>query len=290
MNTLSLERKTQILGCLAEGMSIRATCRVTAAAKGTVTRLIREVGSACERFHDAHVRYLPTLKVQCDEVWSFVAMKEKNVPQELRDVTGVGSVWTWTALDADSKLMISWAVGDRDQRAANAVMTDLKSRLAMRVQITTDGFSCYLPAIMKAFRYGEADYAELVKVYGSSGSQPKSSPKSAESRYSPGRLLTTEKHYRIGFPITKDVSTSYVERSNLTIRMQNRRFTRLTNGFSKHVEMHRYALAITFFHYNFIRKHQSLKGKTPAMAAGITDHVWTLRDMLFAADIFRCAA
>ena len=290
MNTLPIETKIRVLACLVEGMAIRAVSRVTGVAKNTIRDLIRTVGRACEQFHDEHVRYLPTLKVQCDEVWSYVGMKQKNVPLALRDTPGIGSVWTWTALDADSKLMISWVVGDRDQDAADALIGDLRQRLFMRVQITTDGFPCYMPAIMKHFRYGEADYAELVKVYGTTGGQPKSSPKAAESRYSPGRLMKTEKHYRIGYPITANVSTSYVERSNLTIRMQNRRFTRLTNAFSKRIEMHRYALAITFFHYNFIRKHQSLKGKTPAMAASVTDYAFAIRDMLFIVDQHRLAA
>jgi IS1 family transposase len=293
MNTLPIEDKVRILSCLTEGMAIRATSRITGASKNTIRNLIREVGAACERFHEAHVRNLPTLKVQCDEVWSFVAMKQRQVPQELQGVhgTGIGSVWTWTALDADSKLMIAWVVGDRDQRAADRLIAEVKARTSMRVQITTDGFTCYMPAIMKSFRYGEADYAELVKVYsGVNSSAPKSSAKTAEGRYSPGRLLRTEKHYRIGYPLTKNVSTSYVERSNLTIRMQNRRFTRLTNGFSKHIEMHRYALAITFFHYNFVRKHQSLGGRTPAMAATIVNHPFTVRDMLFIADQCRSVA
>ena len=290
MNVLPVDTKVRVLACLVEGMAIRATSRVTGVAKNTIRDLIRTVGRACERFHDEHVRYLPTLKVQCDEVWSYVGMKEKNVPAELKGVAGLGSVWTWTALDADSKLMISWVVGDRDQKSADQLIGDLKSRTSMRIQITSDGFLCYEPAIMKHFRYGEADYAELVKVYASSKPVTGTSPNSAASRYSPGRLLRTEKHHRIGFPITANVSTSYVERSNLTIRMHNRRFTRLTNAFSKRIEMHRLALAITFVHYNWVRKHQSLKGKTPAMAAALTDYAFTMRDMLFIADQYRQAA
>jgi IS1 family transposase len=281
MNKLSNDKRAQVLTSLIEGNSIASTCRMTGVAKMTVLSLIREVGMACERFHDAQVRYLATERVQCDEVWSFCYAKDKNVPAGLKEKDGIGSVWTWTAIDADSKLLISWLVSDRKQDAADAFMADLKSRLFMRVQISTDGLAEYFNAVLKTFRYGEADHGEVLKVYANSKPTGASvSPKSAASRYSPGRLLRVEKRGAFGMPITKHISTSYMERWNLTLRMQNRRFTRLTNAFSKKVENHRYMLAITITYYNFCRKHKSLGGKTPAMAAFLTNYAWTARDLL----------
>jgi len=290
MYKLSTETKVHVLSCLTEGMSIRATVRVTGVAKNTIRNLIREIGPACERFHDVWVRHLMTERVQCDEVWSFCYSKQKNVPERFRGHSGYGSIWTWTAIDADSKFMISWVIGERDQEAADTLIRDLKARTFMRIQISTDGLPAYFDAIFKNFRYGEADHGEVIKTYANSKPPAGTTPKSAASRYSPGRLLSATKNPRFGMPVTKHISTSYMERWNLTLRMQNRRFTRLTNGHSKLIEMHRYSLAITFFHYNFIRKHQSLGGKTPAMAAGITQHPFSLRDLLFAADQFGVAA
>jgi len=272
---------------LIEGNSIASTCRMTGAAKMTVLSLIRDVGTACARFHDAQVRFLATERVQCDEVWSFCYAKAKNVPEKLRGQEGYGSVWTWTAIDADSKLMISWLMSDRSQEAADALVADLKSRTTRRIQISTDALPHYLEAILKHFRYGEADHAELVKTYASSKPQPGMSPGSAASLYSPGRLLSVQTKHTFGMPLTKHISTSYMERWNLTLRMQNRRFTRLTNGFSKKIENHRHMLAITMVYYNFCRKHQSLKGKTPAMVAGLTDYRWTAADLL-ALDMWLC--
>jgi IS1 family transposase len=280
MNKLSSDQRARILTSLIEGNSIASTCRMSGAAKMTVLSLIREVGAACLRFHDAQVRHLGTLRVQCDEVWSFCYSKEKNVPEHLKGKPGFGSVWTWTALDADSKLMISWQVSDRNQEAADALVTDLKARTIMRIQVSTDGLPEYNVAIQKAFRYGEADHGEVVKTYTSSKPVAGTSPKSAASRYSPGRLVSVEKRPAFGMPITKHISTSYMERWNLTLRMQNRRFTRLTNSFSKKLENHCFMLAITMVYYNFCRKHASLKGKTPAMAAGLTDYRWTAADLL----------
>ncbi|MFZ2493129.1 MAG: IS1 family transposase [Thermoanaerobaculia bacterium] len=280
MNKLSDEKRGQILMSLVEGNSIAATCRMTGAAKMTVLSLIREVGSACVRFHDAQVRHLLTERVQCDEIWSFCYSKQKNVPASYQGVTGYGSIWTWTALDADSKLLISWQVSDRNQEAADALIRDLKSRTMMRLQISTDGLPDYFNAIYKNFAYGEADHAEVVKVYASSKPVPGTTPKSAASRYSPGRLQRVDRIPKFGMPITKHISTSFMERWNLTLRMQNRRFTRLTNGFSKKLENHCYMLAITMVYYNFCRRHASLKGKTPAMAAGITKTAWKARDLL----------
>ena len=280
MNKLSHEKRARIVMSLIEGNSIASTCRMTGAAKMTVLSLLEEVGTACQRFHDAHVRYLGTERVQCDEVWSFCYAKQKNVPAELIGKEGFGSVWTWTAMDADSKVLISWMVSNRNQEAADALIQDLKSRTYMRIQISTDGLPEYFNAILKTFRYGEADHGEVIKVFGSSGAQPGTSPNSAASRYSPGSLKGMEKRPAFGMPITKHISTSYMERWNLTLRMQNRRFTRLTNGFSKKVENHRHMLALSIVYYNFCRKHASLKGKTPAMAAGLTEYVWTASDLL----------
>jgi len=288
MNQLSPEKRAQIIMALIEGNSIASTCRMTGAAKMTVLSLMREVGESCLRFHDAVVRDLETVRVQADEVWSFVAAKEKNVRPEMKG-KGVGSIWTWTCLDADSKLMISWIVSDRSQHAANAIIRDLKSRIARRIQLSSDGLPQYVEAVVKMFRPGEIDHAEIIKTYASSKPASDVSPNSAASRYSPGRMLTIDKRVAFGEPDEKHASTSFMERFNLTVRMQNRRFTRLTNAFSKKLENHAYMLAITMVYYNFCRKHMSLKGQTPAMAAGLTSYRWTASDML-ALDMWSNAA
>jgi hypothetical protein len=280
MNKLSTEKRAQIINSLVEGNSIASTCRMTGAAKMTVLSLLRDVGTACQRFHDSRVRYLGTERVQCDEVWSFCYAKAKNVPVELQNTEGYGSIWTWTGLDADSKLIVSWLASDRSQEACDAFIKDLASRTMMRLQISSDGLPLYIDAISKEFRPCEADYGQIVKVYAGSKPQPGMSPNSAASRYSPGRLKSVEKHVVFGQPFDKYISTSFMERWNLTLRMQNRRFTRLTNGFSKKFENHRHMLALMVVHYNFCRKHVSLKGKTPAMAAGLTDYRWTAADLL----------
>lgn len=279
MNKLSPEKRASVLSCLIEGNSIASTSRMTGAAKMTVLSLIAEVGKACVRFHDSQVRYLSSRFIQCDEVWSFCFAKEKNVPVGERG-KGKGSIWTWTALDSDSKLMVSWLMSDRSQAAADALMADLHSRILHPVHITSDGYSAYLSAILKAFREGEVHYAECIKTYGSSGNQPDVSPNSAASRYSPGRVTGVEKRPHLGWPFEDRISTSHMERWNLTLRMQNRRFTRLTNAFSKKLENHAHMLAITMVYYNFCRKHRSLKGKTPAMVAGLTENVWSVSDLL----------
>lgn len=279
MNKLSPAKRAQIIQSLIEGNSIASTCRMTGAAKMTVLSLLREVGESCMRFHDAIVSGLETKRVQCDEVWSFCYAKEKNVPADLKG-KGTGSIWTWTALDADAKLIISWVVSDRGQEAAHALIGDLRSRVTGRIQISSDGLSQYVEAVVKAFRPGEADHAEVIKVYGTSKPAKDVSPASAASRYSPGQLKGIEKRVAFGEPDERHASTSFMERWNLTLRMQNRRFTRLTNAFSKKLENHAYMLAISIVHYNFCRKHQSLKGKTPAMAAGLTSYRWTASDML----------
>ncbi len=285
MNRLPIAKQVQFLGCIVEGMGVRAACRISGIAKGTGLRLIREVGAGCEAFQRTWIRDLDTKRVEADEVWSFCYSKEKNVPrdlpQEIRDRFGWGDVWTWTAMDAESKLMITWRVGDRSEATGDPFVKDLASRLTGRIQLSTDGHGVYPHAVELAFA-GDVDYATVVKEYastpGSGGDRP------AHVRYSPGECQGVIKTRVHGDPDMELASTSYVERSNLSVRMLNRRFTRLTNSFSKRIEYHRAAIALTFFYYNFCRKHSSLKGKTPAMAAGITTTVWAVRDMLFAAD------
>jgi transposase-like protein len=280
MNKLDPESRTRIVAALVEGVSISSIVRMTGVAKTTILRLIREIGGACQRFHDAQVRHLATTKVQADEVWSYCAMKERNVPLELRGTLGLGSIWTWTAIDADTRLIISYLASQRSQEAADAFVADLKSRTTMRLQITTDGYGAYIDAITKAFpHYGDVDYAEEIKTYTTSA-QPGMSPNSAASRYSPGRIKSVSRIPRLGMPFEKNISTAYMERWNLTLRMQNRRFTRLTNAFSKKFENHMHMIAMTVVFYNFCKTHKSLGGKTPAMASGLTDYVWTPSDLL----------
>ena len=274
MNRLSVERRAQILSCLCEGNSVRATCRMTDSSKGAVLKLIAEVGTACAKYQHEHLRDLPCKRIQADEVWSFVYAKAKNVPEPMRGKFGVGDVWTWTALCADTKLIVSSYVGKRDADAAHAFMTDVANRLANRVQLTTDGHRAYLDAVDGAFGTS-VDYAMLIKLYGNAPE--------AEKRYSPPVCLGTERTIVHGNPDPKHISTSYVERHNLTIRMQNRRFTRLTNAFSKKLANHKHALALFLMFYNFARIHQTLR-VTPAMEAGVSDHVWTLEEIALLAD------
>jgi IS1 family transposase len=271
MNRLSQEKRTQIVSALVEGNSIRATCRMTDTAKGTVLKLLVDLGAACESYQRTVLVDLPCKRIQCDEIWTFVGAKSANVPLEKRERAGLGSIWTWTALDADSKLMVSWFVGGRDAGFAHAFMHDVASRLANRVQLTTDGHKAYLTAVQEAFGE-EVDFAQLVKLYGPA-------PDDEARRYSPPGFVGTEKFVIKGAPDMDHVSTSYVERQNLTMRMSMRRFTRLTNGFSKKVENLEAAVALHFMHYNFCRIHQTLR-ITPAMAAGISDHVWELSEII----------
>jgi len=271
MNLLPLAQRAQIIGLLVEGNSISATCRITGAAKMTVLKLLADVGEACSKYQDENLRELPCKRVQCDEVWSFVGAKKKNVPDHLKGVFGVGDVWTWTAICADTKLIASWMVGTRDGDAAKTFIGDLSERLANRIQLTTDGHRVYVDAVEKAFGAG-VDYAMLVKVYGDDN------PKSPERKYSPSEFVCAQKQRIEGEPDPKHVSTSYVERSNLTLRMGCRRFTRLTNAFSKKVENHAHAVALHFMYYNFGRIHKTLR-VTPAMEAGLSDHVWSLEEI-----------
>ena len=274
MNKLSIERQAQIIKVLCEGNSIRSTARITDSSINTVVKLLREVGAACMDYQDKVMHNLTSKKLQCDEIWSFVYAKEKNVPNQYSGKFGYGDVWTFTALDADTKLIPSWLVGNRSFNCAKDFIADLKARLANRVQITTDGHKMYLEAVEKTFG-SEIDYAMLVKLYGQDIE--------GEKRYSPAKCIGAERMIIQGNPDKEAISTSYVERQNLTMRMNMRRFTRLTNAFSKKLENHTLALALYFMHYNFARPHKTLANpypRTPAMAAGISDHIWTIEEIV----------
>jgi IS1 family transposase len=274
MNRLTQEERSRIIAALVEGNSIRATCRMTGAAKGTVLKLLKDIGEACERFHHETVRGVQSRRVQCDEIWQFCYAKAKNVPADKKGTFGYGDVWKWTALDADSKLIVSWLIGARDGGAAFEFMQDLSGRLANRVQLTTDGNRVYLDAVEAAFG-ADIDYAQLVKIYGA----PPAESRQAQVRYSPAECTGAVQEVINGNPKADHISTSYVERQNLTMRMCMRRFTRLTNAFSKKVDNLRYAVALHFVYYNFARVHQTLR-VTPAMEAGLSDHVWTLAEIV----------
>ena len=271
MNRLDIKKRVQVISALVEGNSIRATCRMTDVAKGTVIKLLADVGLACAKYQDEHLRNLTCKRIQCDEIWAFCYAKDKNVPDHLQERFGYGSVWTWLALCPDTKLIPSWLVGRRNAQYASKFMDDLASRLTHRVQLTTDGFKPYLEAVEGAFG-ANIDYSMLVKLYNNP-------PTGEQTRYSPSDCCGTRKSRITGKPDPKHVSTSYVERQNLTMRMNMRRFTRLTNGFSKKVKNLEHAVALHFMNYNFCRIHQSLR-VTPAMEAGVTDHVWDLGDII----------
>src|SRR5216684_6986283 len=270
VNKLSSSRRAQILGMMVEGVSIRVISRMTGASINTVVKLLADAGNACLEYQDRVMVNLPCKRIQADEIWSFVYAKQKNVPREMRGRFGIGDVWTWTALCADTKLVPCFHVGTRDADAAWLFMRDLASRLTSRVQLTTDGHRAYLDAVDVAFGT-MIDYAMLVKQYGTAPE--------AEKRYSPPVCLGTERTVIHGNPDPAHISTSYVERQNLSMRMGIRRFTRLTNAFSKKLANHVHALSIYFMHYNFVRIHQTLR-VAPAMEAGVTDRLWTLEDMV----------
>jgi len=243
---------------------------MTGAAKNTVSKLLRDIGAACAEFQEQTLRDLPCKRIECDEIWSFCYAKQKNVPEQFKGVPGYGDVWTWTAICADTKIVPCWHIGGRDAVAASAFMQDLASRLTNRVQLTTDGHRAYLEAVEGAFG-ADVDYAMLVKMYGVG-------PKTPERKYSPAQFMAASKNTVQGKPERSKVSTSYVERQNLTMRMSMRRFTRLTNAFSKKAENLAYAVNLHFMNYNFRRIHKTLK-VTPAMEAGVSDHLWSMEEI-----------
>src|ERR1019366_3395393 len=268
MNRLSTDKRVQVISALVEGVSVNATCRMTGVAKHTVLNLLRDIGCASASYHDRHVRNVRVRRLQCDEIWEFVGAKKKNVTPE-QEASGWGDVWTWTAIDADTKLGVSYMVGKRDLGWARDFMLDCAQRIVGRPQITTDAHKPYLKAVEEAFG-AYCDYAKLHKIYGASTPD--------ESRYSPATCIGCDMKTVMGDPDPTHVSSSYVERQNLSMRMGIRRFTRLTNAFSKKVENHAASVAIWFMYYNYCRVHQTLR-VTPAMEAGISDHVWSIEEM-----------
>ena len=277
MNRLTTEKRTTILAALCEGASINATSRMTGVSKVTILKLLRDIGPVCLDYQRKTMVGLSSKRIECDEIWSFVSAKERNVPLDERGC-GRGDAWIWVAIDADTKVIPCWHIGGRDADAAYLFMEDLASRLANRVQLTTDGNKAYLFAVEGAFGWDQVDYAMLVKLYGRSPD--------GSRRYSPPKLTGIEKRWVMGNPDADLVSTSYIERQNLTMRMNVRRLTRLTNGFSKKIENHGHAIALHYMYYNFCRKHQTLTKErgglhtTPAMAAGVADHMWTLEEVV----------
>jgi IS1 family transposase len=273
MNKLPLEKRVQILSMLCEGSSMRSVSRVADVSINTVAKLLKDAGEACGAFHYETVRNVHVKRVQCDEIWSFCYAKAKNVQAAKAAPYGAGNVWTWTALDSDSKMILSWMVGGRDAQAANFFMDDLASRLADRVQLTSDGHHVYLDAVAGAFG-NDVDYAMLVKLYGEDANAV-----GPEKKYSPGECVGTRKEIHIGTPDKRHVSTSHVERMNLSMRMGMRRFTRLTNAFSKKIDQHLAALSLYFVFYNFTKTHKTHR-MSPAMAAGVADRLWDMSDIV----------
>ncbi|HEX3519515.1 MAG TPA: IS1 family transposase [Solirubrobacteraceae bacterium] len=274
MNRLSTERRAQVIGCLVEGNSIRATVRITGVAKNTITKLLVDLGHACAAYQDEHLRGLSCKVIEADEIWNYCYAKQKNVPEQHKGTFGYGDVWTWVAIDAESKLVVTWLVGERHLQDCWTFIEDLRRRVQGRMQISTDAHQTYRGVVPLVFQPGEVDWAQLVKQYRSQAL--------GQGRYSPPVCVGTKKTVRLGDPDLTRVSTSYVERQNLTMRMGMRRFTRLTNGFSKKVENLAHAVSLHYMHYNFARPHQSLASpypRTPAMAAGVADHIWTLKEI-----------
>ena len=270
MNKLPIEKRRLILNMLCEGSSMRSISRIADVSINTVSKLLADAGDAALVMHHENVQNVTASRIQCDEIWSFCYAKQKNVAKAKAAPTEAGDVWTWTALDADTKLIVTYLIGGRDADYALEFMDDLRQRLANRVQLTTDGHKAYLEAVEGAFG-GDVDYAQLVKIYGQGPE--------GQRRYSPPECIGAQKRRIEGNPDMAEVSTSYVERQNLTMRMSMRRFTRLTNAFSKKYENHVHALAIYFYHYNFCRIHKSLR-VTPAMEAKLTDRVWSFDDLI----------
>lgn len=277
MNRLTTQDRVRILTVLAEGMGINAACRVTGASKNTVLKLLADVGTACALYQDQTMRGLKLTDVQCDEIWSFVGMKAKNVPADADPALALGDCYTFTAIDRATKLMPCWLVGFRDYASTDAFIEDLSSRLARRVQLTTDGFGAYPAAVERHFG-ANVDYAVLNKSYAAGPAV-----KEAKRRYSPAECTGCEKIPKIGIPFHESISTSHVERANLTMRMNMRRFTRMTNGFSKKIENHMHAISFFFMVYNFVKKHGAIK-TTPAMAAGVATFQWTIEDIVMMSD------
>lgn len=271
MNRLDIKRQTQIIRCLVEGNSLRSTSRIVGVSINTVTKLLVDAGQVCLEYQDKNLVNLPCKRLECDEIWAFCYAKKKNVPPEKQGQFGYGDVWTWTAICADTKLIPTWAVGNRDGETASYFMQDLASRLTHKVQLTTDGHKAYLEAVEGAFG-ADIDYGMLIKMYG--GAEEKNN----EKRYSPAICTGAEKRRIAGNPDLDHVSTSYVERQNLSLRMGNRRFTRLTNAFSKKIDNLMHSISLYYMYYNFCRVHGSLR-VTPAMEAGVADHVWELEEI-----------
>jgi len=267
MNRLDIEQQIRVVSALVEGNSIRSTSRMTGVARNTITSLLLDLAEACAAYHNCTVRGLKVRRLQCDEIWNFVGAKAKNTTPE-KKAEGWGDTWTWTALDADTKLCVSYLVGGRDLEWATEFMEDCASRISNRVQITTDGHKSSLEAVENAFG-ADIDYAQLQKIYGA--------PSENETRYSPARCIGCEMKVVSGDPDPKHVSTSFVERQNLSMRMSIRRFTRLTNAFSKKVENHAAAVALWFMYYNFCRVHSTLR-VTPAMESGLSNHIWSMEE------------
>lgn len=271
MNRLDPRKRAQVVAALVEGNSIRATVRMTGVAKNTIQKLLLDLGVACLDFQDRTIRGLQSKRIQIDEIWSFVGAKKKTIqkdPSIMERNPDAGDLWTWVAIDADSKLIVSWLAGSRDAASAYQILSDIRTRVANRIQLTSDQLSVYLKSVDRAFGV-DVDYAMLHKIYSGGG----------DGRYSPAECIGTKKVIVTGDPDPTHISTSFIERQNLTMRMQMRRYTRLTNAFSKKAEHHVAALSLHYAHYNFCRVHQSLR-VTPAMEAGLADHVWSIDELV----------